>query len=70
MEVLRPELASEWHLTKNGSLTPRDVTIGTHKKIWWKCEKGHEWKATIANRSKGVGCPQCYNLSRSKKASI
>ena len=70
LATLKPELAKEWHPTKNNGLTSNDVTVGSGKKVWWKCEKGHEWKATIANRSKGVGCPQCYNLSRSKKASI
>ena len=29
---VNPELASEWHPTKNGNLTPRDVTVGSGKK--------------------------------------
>lgn len=29
------------------------------KKIWWKCDKGHEWQATLDSRSKGHGCPYC-----------
>ena len=29
------------------------------QKVWWKCSKGHEWQATIANRNKGSGCPIC-----------
>jgi len=32
-----PELAKEWHPTKNGDLTPFDVSYGSGKKIWWKC---------------------------------
>src|SRR3990167_4522119 len=35
-----PHLAREWHPTKNGNLTPFDVTAGSHKKVWWKCLKG------------------------------
>ena len=36
------------------------VTEGSAKKVWWKCEKGHEWQATISNRSKGYGkCRIC-----------
>lgn len=55
-----PELAKEWHPTKNGDLTPSDVFPGSGKKIWWQCEKGHEWESTVnARTSKGRGCPQC-----------
>lgn len=54
-----PELAKEWHPTKNGDLTPNDVTFGSTKKIWWICDKGHEWQAKIANRTQGTGCPIC-----------
>ncbi len=58
-----PELASEWHPTKNGQLTPADVTAGSDKKVWWKCPKGsdHEWDAKIQERSRGNGCPICSN---------
>ena len=30
-------------------------------KVWWQCEKGHEWEATIANRAgmNKTGCPYC-----------
>ena len=55
------ELTSQWHATKNGSLTPDDVTEFSSKKIWWKCPEGldHEWEATVYNRKK-TGCPMCY----------
>ena len=59
LAVLYPELASQWHPTKNGSLTPQDIRPGTKKKVWWRCEKGHEWQATVASRVKGTGCPYC-----------
>ena len=59
-----PELAFEWHPTKNGDLTPFDVTPGSDKKVWWICEKGHEWQAVIASRNhNGRYCPYCtHNL--------
>ena len=59
LQALNPSLAKEWHPTKNGSLTPRDVTAFSKKKIWWQCSKGHEWPATVSNRSNGNGCPNC-----------
>ena len=56
-----PELAKQWHLVKNGNLTPYDVTRGSSKKVWWKCPKGddHEWEYRISDRAKGDGCPIC-----------
>jgi hypothetical protein len=54
-----PELAKEWHPTKNGSLTPADLTPGSNKRVWWICTKGHEWKATISISNRGRGCPYC-----------
>ena len=58
--ALEPELAKEWHPTKNGDLTPNDVTRASSRKVWWLCSDcGHEWKQTIHTRSKGEGCPYC-----------
>lgn len=59
LATLRPDLAEQWHPTKNGELKPTDVTIGTDRKIWWICDKGHEWEAKVANRKNGCGCPIC-----------
>ena len=56
-----PELAKEWHPTKNGDLTPHDVTYGSNKKVWWKCKNGHKWQASANHRSRGEGCPYCSN---------
>ena len=63
LATLNPELAKEWHPTKNGDLTPYGVTAGSNKKVWWKCNKGddHEWKVTVNNRTSGMGCPICSN---------
>lgn len=54
-----PLLASEWHVYKNGQLQPTSVLAGTNKRIWWQCEKGHEWQASGASRVAGKGCPVC-----------
>ena len=47
-----PELLKEWHPIKNGDLKPTQVAFGSRKKIWWQCEKGHEWEAAVSNRTK------------------
>lgn len=56
-----PELAKQWHPTKNNNLTPYNFTYGSHKEVWWLClECGHEWEASIKSRSLlNAGCPQC-----------
>ncbi len=59
LETVNSALAKQWHPTKNGSLTPRDVAPGSPKKVWWICEKGHEWEASLNGRSAGRGCPYC-----------
>lgn len=59
LATLNYRLACEWHPTKNGNLSPSDVTCGSNKKVWWQCEKGHEWQAAVSSRSAGYGCPYC-----------
>jgi len=61
-----PELAKQWHPTLNGDLTPFDVTVSGSKDIWWQCDKGHEWPATINSRNSGCGCPYCAGQLPSK----
>ena len=60
LATILPPLAKEWHPTKNQSLTPYDVTVGSNKQVWWQCERGHEWQDTIAHRSGGRRCPKCF----------
>lgn len=54
-----PSLVKEWHPTANSDLTPRNVKISHPKKVWWICNQGHEWLATIKTRIKGSGCALC-----------
>jgi cytochrome c-type biogenesis protein CcmH/NrfF len=60
---VNPDLAKQWHPTKNGELTPFDVRAGSTAKAWWKCSEGedHEWGAVIADRHRGIGCAVCSN---------
>ena len=66
LAVMRPDLAKEWHPTKNGDLTPYDVTCGSGKKVYWiqpyddpNTGKHFDfvWKATVYERVNGTGCP-------------
>lgn len=61
LATVNPELATQWHPTKNGKLTPADVTSRSGRKVWWVCpnNSSHEWRSEIFNRAKGVGCRRC-----------
>jgi len=63
-KVLMPNLAKEWHPTKNNNLKPEQVPKYSSIKVWWLCSKGHEWKTKIRYRSTGNNCPDCYNIKR------
>lgn len=54
-----PHLAKEWHPSKNGELSPTNVTYGSGKKVWWLCPFNHEYKATLLHRAHGTDCPKC-----------
>lgn len=53
------ELLKEWNYEKNKDITPTKYTKGSGKKVWWICEKGHEWEASINKRANGRNCPIC-----------
>jgi hypothetical protein len=42
LATTNPKLSEEWHPSKNDDLLPQSVIAGSDKKIWWKCERGHE----------------------------
>lgn len=61
LETLFPDIAKEWNYDKNKTLIPSKVLSGSHRKVWWICTKGHEWKAEIKSRTEGQNCPYCGN---------
>jgi hypothetical protein len=57
-----PEVAVQWHPTRNGDVTPADVASRANQKYWWRCDAGsdHEWEASPNMRvGSGTGCPFC-----------
>lgn len=59
LSTLFPNVANEWHPTKNAPLTPSQVLPGSHRMVWWVCERGHQWQAMVKSRVSGCGCPVC-----------
>lgn len=65
--TLKPKLAEQWHPTLNGGLGPEEVSLGSNRKVWWRCGAGHVWQAAVYSRtrSKGTGCPVCAGMVKS-----
>ena len=60
LEARYPQIAKEWHPTKNAPLLPSDVLAGNRKKVWWLCPKcGNEYLASPSHRVTGTACPKC-----------
>ena len=73
LAVTHPELAAQWHPTRNGNLKPEDVLAGSNKKAWWILSYDDEntgkhfdfeWESAIVirttqadNGTKSAGCP-------------
>ena len=57
------QLLQQWDDRRNAPLTPEEVTQGSHRMVWWVCEKGHRWQAMVKSRAAGSGCPICANRS-------
>ena len=54
-------LLIQWDTLGNWPDTPLTVTHGSHKRVWWVCEKDHRWQAVVKSRAAGAGCPYCTN---------
>lgn len=50
---------SEWDHNRNPDIRPETIGPGSEQKVWWKCRKGHDWKAAVYSRTAGYGCPFC-----------
>ncbi len=57
----RTDLLAEWDRASNDSLLPENVSMGSGKRVWWKCAKGHSWRAAVCDRKNGTQCPYCSN---------
>lgn len=64
LAAIHPEIAAQWHPTKNTELEAAGVTAETlaptsPQPVWWLCEGGHEWEVAPHTRAKGSRCPYC-----------
>ena len=59
LETCNRAVAEQWHPWRNGTLMPDEVLPNSTLKVWWQCERGHSWAATIETRNRGSKCPYC-----------
>jgi hypothetical protein len=58
-----PKLLDEWDFANNNHIDPIEITQGSDKSLWWLCENGHSWNASIVSRLKGnKKCHACLSL--------
>lgn len=62
-ESFFPLIALEWNYEKNRR-KPSEYMKQSNARVWWICRNGHVWKASIKNRTKGDGCPDCEKENR------
>ena len=65
-----PNLVKEWNVEMNKDIDIKTISFSSHKKVYWSCEKGHMYLASLNNRTKkkkggGSKCSVCaYDLLR------
>lgn len=70
LQSLSPEVAKQWHPTKNGTLLPSDFANKSSQKVWWQCPENddHQWETQIVSRTRirangeRSGCPMEHYL--------
>jgi hypothetical protein len=68
-----PEIAEQWHPTRNRPLKPENVAAYSNQNFWWKCKRGrdHIWQARVNNRTANRnGCPFCVGQRASVTNSL
>ena len=63
----RRGLVEQWCAARNAPLAPGQVSYGSKRKVWWRCERGHTWQASVCARTgSGTGCPVCAGKARAR----
>lgn len=58
LATIEPAITQEW--SEKNDIKPTEVSVGSHKKVLWRCKLNHEWEATVKSRAiSRTGCPYC-----------
>ncbi|MDP6135221.1 MAG: DUF427 domain-containing protein [Arenicellales bacterium] len=50
LKELFPQLAMQWHPTRNTGVKPYEFAANSNELVWWKDDSGCEWQARIRDR--------------------
>lgn len=50
LKALFPQLAAEWHPTRNTGIKPYEFAPTSNELVWWRDASGDEWQARIKDR--------------------
>lgn len=71
LAALYPKIARELSRSRNRDLTSADVLAAANDLVWWRCPLGHEWRASVRDRTLGGrACPLCAEGTLRKRATI
>jgi hypothetical protein len=60
LSTTHPDIAAEWHPTKNSPVLPNQIFGGQSRKVWWQCLEGHSYLASPNKRTTSKrGCKFC-----------
>jgi Probable Zinc-ribbon domain/Protein of unknown function (DUF559) len=64
LDALMPQIASQWHPTRNEPRRASMFSVDSPEEAWWVCQNPtcqHTWLAAISTRTRGKrrGCPAC-----------
>lgn len=55
-----PMLAQELDDSRNDGLIADTLPLGSNRSVWWRCDRGHTWRASVNQRARwATGCPVC-----------
>lgn len=67
LAIREPQIANQWHPTRNKDITPYDVVPSSTVKIWWICldNPTHEWQSSVTSKVRSkTSCPICSNKKK------
>ena len=63
----RPDLMREWDWEANAELDPRQISLGSNRRLAWSCSRHGTWVARVRQRVRGSGCRKCAIEKRGKR---
>lgn len=63
IQITHPEISNMWHPIRNKNMNISETTYSSNKRVWWICDKGHEWEQSpnvMTSQKRKYICYQCY----------